>query len=239
MTKRDLTRHIAKAAARDATTTPQPKQSPANAARSSRPGSRHGRPVSSALRSKQQRPAMQPAAPQQQQMDPTPAAAVGGEGAGTVAAEAAVTTAAPAQMSAQARPAKGGGRPRGRQQEAAADPKKPPTPDANLSILSSSDWGAPPALVRKAAPALLPKNRDEYLSAGEALSKSIFPPFLCCVCTTSSSVRCTCCAADSRVFNSRDRTIPKTSKVSLPVAPGLRKAVATPHVDDFGGSFGR
>ena len=173
MTKRDLARHIAKAAARDASATPEPKQPSANAARSSRPGSRHGRPVSSAPRSKQQRPAMQPAAPQQQQMDPSPAAAVSGEGAGTVAAGADVATAAPAQKPAQVRPAKGGGRPRGRQQEAAADPKKAPTPDANLSILSSSDWGAPPALVHKAAPAVLPKNRDEYLSAGEALGMSV------------------------------------------------------------------
>ena len=190
MTKRDLARHIAKAAARDASPTPQPNQSAANAARSSRPGSRHGRPASSALRSsKQQRPAMHSAAPQQQQKDPSPAAAVGGEGAGTVAAEAAVTTAAPAQMPAQARPVRGGVRPRGRQQEAAADPKKPPTPDANLSILSSSDWGASPALARKAAPAVLPKNRDEYLSAGEALGMSTFLPFICCACAASSSVR--------------------------------------------------
>ena len=150
---------------------------------------------------------MQPAAPQQQEMDPSPAAAVGSVGAGMATAESAVTTTASAQISAQARPPRGGRRPRGRQQAAAADPKKPPTPDANLSILSSSDWGAPPALVRKAAHAILPLIRDEL--------------------------------ADSRVFNSRDRTIPKTSKVSLPVAPGLRKAVATPHVDDFGGSFGR
>ena len=207
MTKRDLARHMAKAAARDASATPQPKQSSANAARSSRPGSRHGRPASSAPRSKQQRPAVQPAAPQQQQTDPSPAAAVGGEATGTEAAEAVVTTAAPAQKSMQARSAKGGVRPRGRQQEAASDPRKPPTPDANLAILSSSDWGAPPALAHKAAPAMLPKVHDLL--------------------------------ADSRVINSRDRTIPRTSKVSLPVAPGLRKAVATPHVDDFGGSFGR